>query len=65
MINHRLHIQHFSNINTVQIIFITDSFLKGCSEFSSNEIELCKMTSHFELLTQSFLQKFFFCELTS
>ena len=26
----------------------------------SYETELCKMTSHFELLTQTFLQKFFF-----
>ena len=34
-------------------------FTRG-SEFSSYEIELRKMMSHFELQTRNFLQKFFF-----
>ena len=34
--------------------------VKRDSEFSSFKIELRKMTSHFELLTQNFLKKLFF-----
>ena len=41
------------------LLYVSHLFLRG-SEFSSYEIELCKMMSHFELLTRKLLQKFFF-----
>ena len=41
------------------LLYVSNLFLQR-SEFSSYEIELCKIMSHFESLTRKLLWKFFF-----